>query len=279
MHGYSSRDVARLLDLSVAQVRSYTRAGFLEPRRGSRGEYRFSFQDLVLLRTAKGLIAARIPARLIRRTLRKLRERLPSGRPLTAVQVAALGQRIVVRDGRTLWNPESGQTCFNFDVGELAEKVAPLARRAARRAFESSEEQTAEDWFALGRELEPSDPAKAREAYRRALELEPAHARAHINLGRLLHEAGRPDAAQTHYRLALAARPGDPTAAFNLGVALEDLGQAEEALRAYRLAVDSDPRCADAHYNLARLYEDRGRKADALRHYRAYRKLLEGDVQ
>ena len=49
-----------MLDLSVEQLRSLVRAGFLEARRGTRGEYRFSFQDLVLLRTAKGLQAANV---------------------------------------------------------------------------------------------------------------------------------------------------------------------------------------------------------------------------
>src|SRR2546426_5976315 len=62
MTGYTTKEVARLLGLSPAQIRSYTRAAFLSPARaaGGRGELRFSFQDLVLLRAAKGLMAARI---------------------------------------------------------------------------------------------------------------------------------------------------------------------------------------------------------------------------
>src|SRR5215207_3200062 len=80
--GYSTKDVAALLGLSPAQVRSYVRAGFLSPQQGSRGEYYFSFQDLVLLRTAKGLLAARVPRRRVRLALQNLREQLPSDRPL-----------------------------------------------------------------------------------------------------------------------------------------------------------------------------------------------------
>ena len=45
MKFYTTRDVARLLGLSEAQVRSHAR-GYLAPARGPRNAYRFSFQDL-----------------------------------------------------------------------------------------------------------------------------------------------------------------------------------------------------------------------------------------
>jgi len=274
MRGYTARDVAKLLGLSVGRVRSYARAGFLEARRGRRGEYRFSFQDLVLLRTAKGLIAARIPPRKVRSALRKLKEQLPHGRPLTAVQISAEGDRIVVREGKTVWNPESGQTQFDFDVGELARKVAPLARRAAEEARRTEEGMTADDWHELGCELEAGEPVQARDAYRRALEIEPGHADARLNLGRLLHEAGQVNAAEANYRMALAVRPGDATAAFNLGVSLEDLGRTAEALTGYQTAIANDPEFADAYYNAARLLEKAGNQESALRHLKIYRKLI-----
>src|ERR1700737_315499 len=41
--GYGAREVARMLGLSVGQVRAWVRAGFLEPERGARGALRFSF--------------------------------------------------------------------------------------------------------------------------------------------------------------------------------------------------------------------------------------------
>src|SRR3989449_2311743 len=87
MTGYTTEEVARLLGLSPAQIRSYTRAGFLSPSparaAGGRGELRFSFQDLVLLRAAKGLMAARIPAAKIRSSLRRLKQQLPRDRKST----------------------------------------------------------------------------------------------------------------------------------------------------------------------------------------------------
>src|SRR5438477_10286653 len=107
MSGYGAREVAKMLGLSVSQVRAYVRAGFLEPGRGPRGELRFSFQDLVLLRAAQGLVSARIPPRRVRLALHQLRGQLPAGRPLTGVQLVAEGDRIVAGDGAARWQPES----------------------------------------------------------------------------------------------------------------------------------------------------------------------------
>jgi tetratricopeptide (TPR) repeat protein len=267
MSGYGAREVAKLLGLSVAQVRSYVRAGFLEPGRGPRGELRFSFQDLVLLRTAKGLVSARIAPRRVRSALRKLKEQLPEGRLLRGVHIRAEGDRIVVGDGRSTFCPESGQILFDFGAQELARKVAPLQLRAR--------DGDASDWYERACDLEETASDEAQDAYRRALELDPDHADAWVNLGRLLHEAGDARGAAQHYRKAIELRPDNVVALFNLGVALEDLRMAEEAILAYRTALAADPGCADAHYNLAQLYERRGNPSAALRHLRTYRKLVQ----
>jgi hypothetical protein len=50
------RDVERVLQLSPAVTRSLIRAGFVNPERGPRREFRFSFQDLIVLRTARALL-------------------------------------------------------------------------------------------------------------------------------------------------------------------------------------------------------------------------------
>jgi tetratricopeptide (TPR) repeat protein len=272
--GYSTKDVAALLGLSADQVRSYVRAGFLSPAQGPRGEYYFSFQDLILLRTAKGLLAARVPRRRVRLALQNLREQLPGDRPLTGVRISAQGHHVVVRDGRDVWNPESGQAVFDFELSELAREASTLPLRTVETKPE--EPEGAEDWYERGGELEEVAPEEAIAAYRRALEIDPGLADAHVNLGRLLHESGRTAEAEQCYRLALAARPEDETAAFNLGVALQDLGRLEEAAEAYESALEIDRELADAHYNLAGLYERLGRPEAAFRHLRTYRTLIQG---
>src|SRR2546428_9785476 len=128
MKGYTSQDVARLLGLTVPQVQAFARDGFLTPPRPGRGVRRklqFSFQDLVILRTAKALVAARIPMRRIRPALKKLRQQLPRGRSLADLRIAAEGDRIAVSDGTTPSNPASGQTHPDFAVSDLASLPPP----------------------------------------------------------------------------------------------------------------------------------------------------------
>ncbi|NIR30106.1 MAG: tetratricopeptide repeat protein [Gammaproteobacteria bacterium] len=273
MRRYTTSDAAELLGLTAAQVRSFARAGFLAPERGPRGEYRFSFQDIVLLRAAKDLINARIHPRKVRRALHRLKAQLPRGRPLSTVRIVAEGDRVAVRDAGTLWNPESGQVYLDFSVSELATRSAPVATRMAAEARRSEQDFDSEDWYYLGLELEPVAPGEARTAYRRAIALDANNTEAHINLGRLLQEQGQLGEAESHYRKAMARAPDEPTAAFNLGTLLEDTGRTREAIDAYRRAIQVDPRCTDAHYNLARLYERTGQLDAALKHLRSFRVL------
>ena len=271
--GYSARDAATMLGVPLTRVSAW--AEWLGLAGGPR-ELRVSFQDLVLLRTAKGLADAKVPAATIRRSLKRLRAQLPEGRAITGVRIAADGRRVVARDGASVWNPESGQSLFDFAVAEVATAAAPHARRAAEEARREGAKLDASDWYRLGCDIEASSPADARDAYRRAVELEPHHADAHVNLGRLLHEDGKTGAAEVHYRIALTANPKHAAAAFNLGVALEDRGKLHEAAQAYERALVSDPDFLDAHYNLGLLYEKLGKPSAAIRHLSAYKKALDG---
>jgi tetratricopeptide (TPR) repeat protein len=282
LKGYAAQDVARLLGLSPTQVRAFARSGFLDPDRGPRGELRFSFPDLVLLRAAKGLADAKIPQRRIGLALRRLREQLPAGRPLSAVRITAEDGRIVVHDGASAWSPESDQLQLDFAVSDLATRAAPLAKRVAQAARDAEGSADgalgADEWYDLGFDLEAVDVAEARDAYRRALELDPHHADAHVNLGRLLQEGGDAKQAVSHYLLALQQEARNATAWFNLGIALEDLKRRSDAIKAYESATQAEPALADAWFNLSRLYEAAGKKAAALRSLSKYRMLVRRDV-
>jgi tetratricopeptide (TPR) repeat protein len=289
MGGYTAHDVARMLGLTPGRLRAYLRSGVLSPDRGARGELRFSFQDLLLLRTAEGLVRERVPPRRVRSALRKLRASLPEAQPLTGVQLGAEDERVVAREGTARWQVESGQVLLDFDrTRTLADADAQgplpsLGELPARRPLEGPSlpaggraevvPLSIDELYEVGCDLEEADAAHAEASYRQVLALAPRHADAHINLGRLLHERGDLVGAEEHYRSALDERPDDPTATFNLGVALEDEGRVVEALDAYERALALNAHNADAHYNAARLYEKGGDYGASLRHLRAYRDL------
>jgi tetratricopeptide (TPR) repeat protein len=270
----STSEVARILGMKESSVREIVRTGVFRPARHGR-RYAFSFQDLVVLRAARGLIEARVPAARVRRALAALARELPEGRPLSGVRVYADGRDVAVCDGDTAWQPATGQTLLSFEVDGLA-RLAEAVRAERRPEDPRPDASRARLAFERGLDLEDEDPKRAGEAYREAIALDPELADAWVNLGRIVHEAGQAEEAVHLYGRALALTPDDPILHYNLALALEDTRGAEAAAAHYERALALDPDFADAHFNLARLCEELGRRADALRHYRAYRDLTEG---
>lgn len=255
--------------MTQSRVRAIVRTGVCTPGRRGRW-FQFSFQDLILLRTAQGLLKADIPPRRVRSALRKLARELPPEQPLTGVRVYADGKRVMVRDAGTAWNVENGQAIFSFDVDRMrqaAGMVVPVAKRHGRAA--------AAYWFTRGVALEEEDRGEACAAYRQALSLDPGLADAYLNLGRLVHESGDTQQALRLYREAVRRIPDDPVAHYNLATALEDTQELRGASKHYHLAVELDPDFADAHYNLAQLFERLGQSKRALRHLMTYKRLTE----
>ncbi|MGB5080514.1 MAG: tetratricopeptide repeat protein [Burkholderiales bacterium] len=267
MREYGVRDVERLLRLPRSTILRLVQAGFVSPGRGTRREYRFSFQDLIVLRTAQALAAAKVPPKRITQSLKALRRKLPATVPLSGLNISAVGERVVVKEGGARWRADSGQylLALEVDPADGSINVADPVEAAAPRA---------EEWFDKGLRLENGNLRAARDAYERALAVDPAHLDAHINLGRLLHESGRLTDAERAYRRALQACGADPVLLYNLGVLLEDMGRKEEAVEAYERTLHRNPQMADCHYNLALLCEELGRPKHAIRHMAQYRRLL-----
>lgn len=273
VRSHTAEDAAKILGVPVTSVRELAIDSGLRRENEPEAE-RFSFQDLVVLRAAQRLRQAKVPRRRIRSALRGLGASLPRDTPLAAVRIAAHGGEIVADDGQARWNPESGQVLLDFSVSDAETETSPLVERRAVTAWTSSDGLDAEGWYERACELEASGASDCAEAYRRALECDPEHFDANLDLGRYLHEEGELEEAVHRYERALEIRPGEALPAFNLGVAMEDLGRTDEAIRAYLRALAADPECADAHYNVARLYETRGERAAAVRHLKSYRLLV-----
>ncbi|RZT42070.1 tetratricopeptide repeat protein [Cupriavidus agavae] len=275
MQSYSMREVQALLGISRTVVTALIAAGVIAPRRGARHEYRFSFQDVVLLRTAQSLRDAGIPARQVTRSLRRL-QGLGEGRPPTGLRVTAVGGDVTVQDRHGRWHVDSGQFVLDLDALSDSARAAVLELRRPERDTRDAAGNPNDNpaaWFERAVALERTDPARAEDAYLRAVSAAPDYLDAWLNLGCLLCDQGRfADAAQ-RYGDALAHLPDQPLLHFNLGVALEDLGAPRAALASYHACIDLAPEFADAHYNAARLHEELGDPHRAIRHYNQYRRL------
>ncbi|QIE30399.1 tetratricopeptide repeat protein [Caballeronia sp. SBC2] len=271
-HDYTLRSLQSILGVSRRVLSGLIDAGFVHPTRGKRNELRFTFQDVVLLRTAFQLQSSKIPSRKILKALSKLKADLPDELPLSGIRIAAVGDVIAVKTGPDQWDATSGQHLLDFEVAPVKKDVAFLD--AAPRTLKSRTRQ-ANEWVALAEQLTNTDVLAAEQAYRKALELSPDPLYvAYMNLGVLLCEGeSRCSEALLVFDRALSDFPDDALLHFNRGVVLEELRQYDAAALAYGRSLALDESHADAHFNLARLSEIRGDKQGLLRHLNAYRRL------
>lgn len=135
--------------------------------------------------------------------------------------------------------------------------AAPGAARAAQQRFEQ----------AVTLHL-AGEHGQAVAEYRHALELNPALAEAHNNLGVLLREP-EPDTALAAFQRAVALRPAYPEALNNLGLMLQRHGDLRGAADAFRRAVRADPHHPDAQNNLGLVLRELGESEAAVEHLRA----------
>lgn len=272
---YTIVDVAQLFGLSVGRLRYWERSGFVQ-RSGRRGRARFyTFQDLISIRTAKGLLDAGASLRAVRRGVGALRESLPRvAQPLNSLRVIADGQTVLVRDAGGAYDPTTGQQQLDFEVSQLRDDVVRVLRRAER----PNDYRMAYEAFLEGCRFDDNESTfdRAEAAYRRAIELDPTLANALTNLANLLQRMHGPEAdveAEELYHRALRVDPEQPEAFHNLGMMLYARGDLEGALHSFRRAVASDPSFADAQFNIGATLTELGRPEQAIPHFRTYVEL------
>lgn len=309
----STRQVADILALEEARLRYWAQTGVVGPsiRRGGRQFYTFS--DVVGVKATKDLCGRGLPLQRVRRAVEALRHAMPTAEKTPAVarlRVLSDGERVVVADEGTVYEPLTGQLVLDFALGQVSAaiaKVFPIAApspivdgtvapagrpQAQTRAVESTDStvQTTrtEDTATPGRpstslvlemflrgvtSQRRGDEASAEACYLKALALDPELAAAHTNLGSVYFSRGELDQARRAYECALAIDDGQAEARFNLAnllVAQEELARATSE---YLDLLTRHPGYKDGHYNLAVLLEAQGDAQAARYHYGRYLEL------
>ena len=115
---------------------------------------------------------------------------------------------------------------MDFSEREKVVTTTPVPKRSP-----SPREDEVTAWFARGIALEedPNTQPDAIAAYQQVLEIQPAHAAAHINLGTLYYNRQDFALAEKHYRQAIEADPRYALAYFDLGNVLDETGRVQEA--------------------------------------------------
>lgn len=263
---YSRTDLLRILHITPRQLANWERIGLVASSEA------YSFFDLLEIKKVRDLCAMSVRPAMIRQSLDAMRKQA-SGVEKPLLEAGAWStakHRVAFRHEGKLLEPIAGQFLMDFSERDKVVTSTPLPRSEP-----SPQENEVASWFARGISLEedPSTQLEAIAAYHKVLELEPAHAAAHINLGTLYYNRQDFSLAEKHYRQAIEADQRYALAYFDLGNVLDETGRVQEAIHTYKTALQLAPTYADAHYNLALAYEKIREPRKALKHWQAYIKL------
>jgi tetratricopeptide (TPR) repeat protein len=163
-------------------------------------------------------------------------------------------------------------------AGQSAElSLSPMALSALELFQENSHgrerrQKEAEDFFRRGIRFgqNPRSADQAIHAYSQALELDPTHAGALLNLGSIYLSHAQHSTAADCFRKALAAKPDYALAHFNLALVYHEQRQPAPAEMHYKSAILLAPEYCDPYFNLAVLYEENGKRTDAAKYWQKY---------
>ena len=286
---YSVRDASRIFGQKESRLRYWIQSGFLWPsvRRG--GQYFYTFDDLITIRTAVELLDSGISVQKVRHALKELRSELPEGvSPGAKLRICSDGNRVVVMKDDIAYEAQSKQLVMAFALSSINTQIAeilpirgkehPASEQATPQPIDAALEQTlrqelpsAYQLFLHARDAEEENDDELAERYlRQCIALEDSMAAAHTNLGNLLHKQGRIEEAKERYDAALLHDPEQPEARYNLANLFEELGNREMAITELRQVCTRSPDFADAHYNLAVLLSEIGGEAQAQQHLSHY---------
>jgi tetratricopeptide (TPR) repeat protein len=230
---YTAADIRALYDLDGKVLRRLERLRLLRPVLRTNADRYYTFQDLLVLKQVQ---EGRANGAALARTVRHLR----------------LERRGQIR------------LCFDGGGPRVIEFRKP-----------EQDNWTAEEWYELGCDCDedPDDFSRATLAYEHALELDPHHVGALVNLGNVYYRLEQIDDARRLYERALAIDPQNPNVHYNLGNVYDDLEEFRTAIRFFQAALRLNPANADAHFNMGLVHDRLGDVDKVRQHMLSYIRL------
>lgn len=257
---YTLTQLSRMLGVRRDRVRSWIRAGLVQPVESHGPVDYFDFRQADLVKTLCELSEAGVSTSVIQRSLRQLQSWLPdAGDALN---------RLTLLDGRYLaLGNHDGQ--LSEPHGQLLIEFEPEQPSPVRY----TKPVTPDGLFVTA--VEQEDAGQFHEAaatYRQWLASYGPDPEVCFNLGNVLAELGQTAAAIERYRQSVELDPDYLEAWHNLATVLAEISWFDEALQAARRALAISPVHVDSHYTAADILEQMGNVVEARRHWREYLK-------
>lgn len=156
---FSRQQVTAITGLSTRQLSYWRKTGLVKPQSYTAGGHaRYSFTDLIALRTAKKLLDANVSLQRIRKCLQSLTRFLPAADcPLVELSLVVTGDVVLVFHGERAFDALTGQE-WVFPIAELAREVEQMQQESPEQG----------ELFPVGREkagpAPGHGPARARSA-------------------------------------------------------------------------------------------------------------------
>jgi|GEM_PF-1192353 len=122
----------------------------------------------------------------------------------------------------------------------------------------------------------PSKEEEAKDAFTKAIGLNPKYVEAMVNLGGLYSDQDQQKEAIEWFEKALALDPENCKARSNLGNAYYAEQRFADAMFEYRRAIEKDPSCCSAMYNIAVAFADAGLFRDAVNWWKKVEQICPG---
>ncbi|MCA8996185.1 MAG: tetratricopeptide repeat protein [Planctomycetaceae bacterium] len=272
---YTPAMLSQILGLGVPIIRSWARAGLIQPvKRVHRLPY-FDFREVSSARRLSELLDSGVPSRELEESLKKLPSvRRGYERPLEQLEILTHHNRVVVRDQHSLIVPRTGQRLLDFEGVQAEPESTREANPVTAIQFLMKQEEPVSppgDWLVEGCRLYDAGRLHdALNAFRQAALRTPESSDVHFQLGECLYRIGHTRAALERYSIAAENDPDFLEAWTQIGCIHRELGEFSSAKAAFLKALELLPEYPDANFHLAETLLELGRSDQAQKYWKEY---------